>query len=58
MTKALLVQSHGEYTKFVDRLIELLGDNSMCWDAARLLGELGGSDLILTKRNHAVLKVG
>jgi DNA repair/transcription protein MET18/MMS19 len=52
------VRNHGKSTEFADRLTELFCDENLSLDAARLLGGLGGSDCILTKRNHAVLKVG
>ena len=41
----------------VDRLFELFDDESVSWDAARALGRIPGTDKVLTKRNHAVLKV-
>ena len=43
--------------KNVDRLIELFDDESVSWDAARALGRIPGEDKILTKRNHAIIKV-
>ena len=41
----------------VDRLFELFDDESVSWDAARAVGRIPGTDKVLTKRNHAVLKV-
>ena len=41
----------------VDRLFELFDDESVSWDAARAVGRIPGVDKVLTKRNHAVLKV-
>lgn len=43
--------------RFVDRLFEVLGDQQVGWYAARAIGEIGGSDKILTKRNHAKIRV-
>ena len=43
--------------KNVDRLIELFDDESVSWDAARAVGRIPGEDKVLTKRNHAIIKV-
>jgi len=43
--------------RFVDRLFEVLGDEQIGWDAARGIGEIGSTDKILTKRNHAIIRV-
>lgn len=56
VSKALLVQNHVFSQQFTNRLFEVF-DDSINWDAARALGEVGGSDIILTKRNHATVKV-
>jgi hypothetical protein len=58
ITKAMLVQNHERSAFFFNRMFKLFEDNTMSWDAARLLGKLGGSDGILTKRKHADVKVG
>ncbi|KAH7927892.1 ARM repeat-containing protein [Leucogyrophana mollusca] len=57
ITKALLVRSHPISSQFVDRFFELLGDDAVDWDAARAIGGLGSGDIVLTKRNFAVVKV-
>lgn len=41
----------------IDRLFELFEDESVSWDAARAVGRIPGTDKVLTKRNHAVIKV-
>jgi DNA repair/transcription protein MET18/MMS19 len=43
--------------RFVDRLFEVLDDEQIGWDAARGIGEIGSTDKILTKRNHAIIRV-
>jgi hypothetical protein len=43
--------------RFVDRLFEILGDNHVGWNAARGIGEICSADTVLTKRNHARIKV-
>jgi hypothetical protein len=51
------VRSHPSAHAFIDHLFELLDDSTVDWDAARALGLLASEDLVLTKRNTAVLKV-
>ena len=41
----------------VDRLLGLFDDTDVSWDAARAIGRIPGPDKVLTKRNHAVLRV-
>ncbi|OSD04782.1 ARM repeat-containing protein [Trametes coccinea BRFM310] len=55
--KALLVRSHPSAIVVVDRLFELFDDDSVSWDAARAIGRIPGPDKVLTKRNHAVIKI-
>lgn len=57
ISKALLIQSHPDSMRFVDRLFDVLGDEQIGWDAARAIGEIGGVDTILTRRHHAIVKV-
>ncbi|KAG2110359.1 ARM repeat-containing protein [Suillus discolor] len=57
ITRALLVRSHPSANAFINHLFELLDDNTVDWDAARAIGLLAGEDVILTKRNDAVLKI-
>ena len=47
-----------EIQSFVGHLFELLDDEHVGWDAARAIGKIGsGGNNILTKRNHAVIRV-
>lgn len=57
MTKALQVRSHPSAQGFTDRLIELFDDSDIGWDAARAIGQIVSTDKVLTKKNHAVIKV-
>ncbi|KAG6869217.1 hypothetical protein C0993_009080 [Termitomyces sp. T159_Od127] len=55
--KALVVQKHTSLTRFTDNILELFADDEISWDAAKTLGDIASSDQVLTKRNHAVLKI-
>ena len=57
VSRALLVRGHPRALSFVDRLFELFGDADVGWDAARAIGQVGTVDNVLTKRNHAIIKV-
>jgi len=52
-----LVRNHPRALPFVNRLFELFDDAEVGWDAARAIGQAGTADKVLTKRNHAVIKV-
>ena len=41
----------------VDQLFGLFGDAQISWDAARAVGSIPATDKILTKKNHAIVKV-
>jgi len=43
---------------FSDKLFSLFDDEDVSWDAARAIGQISAADKILTKRNHAILRVG
>ena len=43
---------------FSDKLFSLFDDENVSWDAARAIGQISAADKILTKRNHAILRVG
>lgn len=44
--------------QFVGRLFELFNDANISSDAAKAVGQIGsGGDGVLTKRNHAVIRV-
>ena len=57
VSRALLVRGHPKALSFVDRLFELFGDANVGWDAARAIGQVGTVDNVLTKPNHAIIKV-
>lgn len=57
VSRALLVRGHPKALSFVDRLFELFGDADVGWDAARAIGQVGTVDNVLTKHNHAIIKV-
>ncbi|KAG1764825.1 ARM repeat-containing protein [Suillus occidentalis] len=50
VTRALLVRSHPSANAFIDHF-------TVDWDAARAIGLLASEDVVLTKRNNAVLKI-
>ena len=57
MAKALQVRNHPSAQRFTDRLIDLFDDVDIGWDAARAIGQIVSTDKVLTKKNHAVIKV-
>jgi RNAPII transcription regulator C-terminal len=58
IAKALSFIDHPLLAAYADSLFELFGDKNMSWFAAKAIGELGGPDTTLTKKNHAVIKAG
>jgi DNA repair/transcription protein MET18/MMS19 len=42
---------------FSERLYTLFDDSEVAWDAAKALGEIASQDSVLTKANHADIKV-
>jgi DNA repair/transcription protein MET18/MMS19 len=42
---------------FAERLYEAFDDASISWEAAKAIGEIPKADSILTKANHAEVKV-
>ncbi|KIJ55124.1 hypothetical protein M422DRAFT_23773 [Sphaerobolus stellatus SS14] len=58
MTKALVVRNHEIGNAYVDQLFSLFTDESVNWDAAKAIGEIGsGGEDVLTKKNFAVTKI-
>lgn len=51
------MRGHALSSSFTDKLFELFEDPDVSWDAARALGSIVASDKVMTKRNHAVIKV-
>lgn len=57
-TKALVMRNHEVGNTYADMLFSLFGDESVNWDAAKAVGDIGsGGKDVLTKKNFAVLKV-
>ncbi|KAI6041215.1 ARM repeat-containing protein [Pisolithus marmoratus] len=55
---ALLVRSHPSAMAFTDKLFILIDDgDEVGWEAAHALGMLATKDEVLTKRNHAIVKI-
>jgi len=57
ISKALLVQKHPLAMAFAERLYEAFDDVSISWEAAKAIGEIPKADSILTKANHAEVKI-
>ena len=57
MTKALLIRTHALCTQFTDRLFELFAEEGINWHTAKTFGDIVSVDEVLTKKNHAVVKV-
>lgn len=51
------MRNHPNALRLVNRLFELFDDDSVSWDAARAIGAAIGADKVLTKRNHAIIRV-
>lgn len=53
-----MIRNHESTTRLVERLFDLFEDPEIGWDAARAVGQVAsGGDDVLTKRNHAVIRV-
>ncbi|KJA28181.1 hypothetical protein HYPSUDRAFT_130307 [Hypholoma sublateritium FD-334 SS-4] len=57
ISKALLVRKHPLALTFTERLYDAFGDESIGWEASKAVGEIVSADAILTKANHAEIKV-
>ncbi|KAF8817465.1 ARM repeat-containing protein [Phlegmacium glaucopus] len=57
ISKALLVRKHPLAMTLAERLYEAFGDASISWEAAKAIGEIPQADPILTKANHAEVKI-
>lgn len=57
ISKGLVIRSHATSGQFIDRIFEILGDTQVGWDAGRAIGDTVATDTILTKQNHATVKV-
>ena len=57
VTKGLLVKGHSLSMAFRDALFEAAKDEVIGWTAAKAIGEIAAVDGVLTKKNHAIVKV-
>ncbi|TFK51878.1 ARM repeat-containing protein [Heliocybe sulcata] len=57
VTKGLTTRGHAFSEVFVDRLFEVFDDTDINWDAAKAVGDIVAPDDVLTKKNHAVVKI-
>ncbi|CAL1714198.1 unnamed protein product [Somion occarium] len=57
IAKALLIRRHSTAMSYAERLFVLFDDTEVSWDAARAIGQIVRADKVLTKRNHAVIKI-
>ncbi|KAI0079355.1 ARM repeat-containing protein [Panus rudis PR-1116 ss-1] len=57
ISKALLVRGHSNALSYVDKLFTLFDDSTVSWDAARAIGKVVSTDKVLTKKNHAVIRI-
>jgi DNA repair/transcription protein MET18/MMS19 len=57
ITRALLIRNHVDATIQVEMLFTLFDDQDLAWDVARAVGQIATVEDVLTKRNHAVLRV-
>ncbi|KAH9943852.1 ARM repeat-containing protein [Amylocystis lapponica] len=57
ITRALLVRNHPVAMSHTDRLFELFLDAEVGWDAAKAVGSIPATDKVLTKKNHAIVKI-
>ena len=55
--RALLMRDDALATRLIDRLFEAFDDEDIDWIAAKALGDICKTDMVLTKSNHAVIKV-
>lgn len=53
----MLVRKHPLALTFTERLYDAFGDDSVGWEAAKAVGDIVSPDAILTKANHAEIKV-
>ncbi|EJD07612.1 ARM repeat-containing protein [Fomitiporia mediterranea MF3/22] len=58
IAKALVLLNSPSVTSLVNSLFNIFMDEQVGWDAARAVGEIAsGGDDILTKSNHAIIKI-
>ncbi|KAJ3917813.1 ARM repeat-containing protein [Lentinula edodes] len=57
ISKALLVCNHAQASQFADVMFLLFDDEDIKWNAAKSFGDIVRTDTILTKQNHASIKM-
>ncbi|KAF9531685.1 RNAPII transcription regulator C-terminal-domain-containing protein [Crepidotus variabilis] len=57
ISKALLVRKHPQAITFAEKLYDVFGDQDIGWTASKALGEIVSHDPVLTKANHANVKI-
>ncbi|KAJ4473637.1 ARM repeat-containing protein, partial [Lentinula aciculospora] len=57
ITKALLVCNHVGASQFTDNMFAVFDDEDIKWNAAKSFGDVVRTDTILTKQNHALIKM-
>ncbi|KAJ4492562.1 ARM repeat-containing protein [Lentinula edodes] len=57
ISKALLVCNHAQASQFADVIFLLFDDEDIKWNAAKSFGDIVRTDTILTKQNHASIKM-
>ncbi|THU86243.1 ARM repeat-containing protein [Dendrothele bispora CBS 962.96] len=57
ISKALVVSNHTMSSSYTERLFEVFSDESINWVAAKGFGDIVSTNDILTKQNHAIIKL-
>ncbi|KAJ3902626.1 ARM repeat-containing protein [Lentinula edodes] len=57
ISKALLVCNHAQASQFADVMFLLFDDEDIKWNVAKSFGDIVRTDTILTKQNHASIKM-
>jgi DNA repair/transcription protein MET18/MMS19 len=51
------VRNHQLASRFTAKVFEAFSDEIISWNAAKAVADIAAADPILTKKNHAVIKV-
>ncbi|KAG8958276.1 hypothetical protein FRC03_009290 [Tulasnella sp. 419] len=57
ISRSLVIRNHPQASSNIDVLFGLFDDQAIGWDAAKAIGEIERSDSVLSKPNHAVIRV-
>ncbi|KIK61642.1 hypothetical protein GYMLUDRAFT_996292 [Collybiopsis luxurians FD-317 M1] len=57
ISKALLVCNHAQASEFTELLFDVFDDADVKWSAAKYFGDVIRTDSVLTKQNHASIKM-